>query len=63
MSCAGNPWLNTPNIDQLVVKGMSFTKAYVTNPVCSLSRFNIFSGRYQSAMNMMHNASKLDQQR
>jgi choline-sulfatase len=63
MSCAGNPWLNTPNIDQLAAEGMRFTKAYVTNPVCSPSRFSIFTGRYPSAINMRHNASILDQQR
>ncbi|WPP51983.1 sulfatase family protein [Catalinimonas niigatensis] len=61
MSCAGNKWLKTPNIDKLAAKGMRFEKAYVTNPVCSPSRFSILTGRYPTAINMRHNASKLDQ--
>ncbi len=62
MSVSGNQWLETPNMDQLAEKGMRFEKAYVTNPVCSPSRFSIFTGRYPSAIGMRHNASELHQE-
>lgn len=60
MSVAGNKWLKTPNMDKLASKGVRFENAYVTNPVCSPSRFSIFTGVYPSEINMRHNASKLD---
>jgi choline-sulfatase len=60
MSSAGNEWLETPNMDKLAMKGMRFEKAYVTNPVCSPSRFSLFTGQYPTAIDMRHNASKLD---
>nr|WKN34052.1 sulfatase-like hydrolase/transferase [Tunicatimonas sp. TK19036] len=60
MSCVGNPWLKTPNLDKLAERGMRFEKAYVTNPVCSPSRFSLFTGLYPSSINMRHNASKID---
>ena len=60
MGSAGNEWLETPNIDKLAAKGIRFEKAYVTNPVCSPSRFSLFTGHYPTAINMRHNGSKLD---
>ena len=60
MSSAGNEWLETPNIDKLAAKGMRFEKAYVTNPVCSPSRFSLFTGQFPTAINMRHNGSKID---
>lgn len=60
MSSAGNEWLETPNIDKLAVKGLRFEKAYVTNPVCSPSRFSIFTGQFPTAIAMRHNGSKID---
>lgn len=63
MSCAGNTWLKTPNIDKLAEKGMRFERAYVTNPVCSPSRFSILTGRYPSAINMRHNGSAINRKR
>ena len=60
MSCAGNTWLKTPNIDKLAQRGMRFEKAYVTNPVCSPSRFSLFTGLYPSVINMRHNGSDID---
>ncbi len=44
MSCAGNPHLNTPNMDFLAENGVRFTNAYTTYPICSPSRSAIYSG-------------------
>ena len=60
MSCAGNSWLTTPNLDKLAAKSVRFSKAYVTNPVCSPSRFSLLTGLYPSTINMRFNGSTID---
>ena len=37
---------NTPNLDELVSKGVSFRRAYATCPLCTPSRASIFTGDY-----------------
>ncbi|WP_149274376.1 sulfatase family protein [Pareuzebyella sediminis] len=49
MSCAGNKWLKTPAMDYIAEHGVRFTRAYVTNPVCSPSRMSLMTGRFPSA--------------
>jgi arylsulfatase A-like enzyme len=56
MSCSGNKGLNTPNIDSLALKGMRFTRAYCTNPVCIPSRFSLMTGRMPSTINLWSNS-------
>ena len=46
MGCAGNPYIQTPNMDKLAAGGVLFTKAYVTTPICAISRASILSGQY-----------------
>jgi arylsulfatase A-like enzyme len=46
LSCAGHPYLHTPNIDTLAKKGVRFTNAYVQSPVCGASRMSFYTGRY-----------------
>jgi arylsulfatase A-like enzyme len=41
---AGNPHMQTPNIDRLVREGTIFTNAYTPNPVCVPARHNILTG-------------------
>jgi arylsulfatase A-like enzyme len=48
MSCAGNPWLQTPAMDRLAERGVRFDRAYCTNPVCLPSRFSMITGQMPS---------------
>ncbi len=46
LSCAGHPWLMTPNLDALAARGVRFVQAYVTSGVCGPSRMSYYTGRY-----------------
>jgi arylsulfatase A-like enzyme len=46
LSCAGHPYLQTPNIDALARRGVRFTQAYVSSGVCGPSRMSYYTGRY-----------------
>jgi arylsulfatase A-like enzyme len=52
MSCAGNPYVKTPNMDSLAQSGVRFERAYVANPVCSPSRMSLLTGRMPSEIGM-----------
>jgi len=45
---ANNPSLKiaTPHIDRLSAQGVNFSEAFVTTPICAVSRASILSGRY-----------------
>lgn len=60
MSCTGNKWVNTPNLDKLASKGVRFENTSPTNPVCVPSRFSFQTGKYPSAIGMRHNDSKIN---
>ena len=44
----GQPDLATPNIDALAARGVSFSNAYATAPICAPSRAALLTGRYQN---------------
>src|ERR1041385_7909585 len=46
LSCAGHPYLKTPNIDRLPHEGVHFKNAFCTTSLCSPSRASILSGLY-----------------
>lgn len=46
LSCHGNTWLKTPNIDRLASEGIDFDQFNVLNPVCSPSRTALMTGLY-----------------
>jgi arylsulfatase A-like enzyme len=46
LSCAGHPFLSTPNIDRIAARGVRFTRAYVQSPICGASRMSTYTGRY-----------------
>src|SRR5437870_3941048 len=52
LSCAGNPYVKTPNLDSLAANGVRFERTYVTNPVCSPSRMSLMTGRMPSSIGM-----------
>ncbi len=48
LRCAGNSWVETPNLDALAARGLRFEGAYCSNPMCVPSRFSMMTGRYGS---------------
>ncbi|TDB62732.1 sulfatase [Arundinibacter roseus] len=46
----GSTFYETPAIDALAAKGMSFTNAYAACPVCSPTRASILTGKYPARM-------------
>jgi|TARA_B110000037_G_scaffold222484_1_gene297557 arylsulfatase A-like enzyme len=51
----GESEIPTPNIDRLANEGTLFTEAYVTAPVCVVSRMGLLSGQYQQRFGMYDN--------
>jgi arylsulfatase A-like enzyme len=43
---AGNPVVETPNIDALATEGVRFTQSFVTTSICCVSRATLFCGQY-----------------
>ena len=48
LGCAGNPVVQTPNVDRLAQQGLRFTHACVTTPICGVSRASLFTGQWMS---------------
>ena len=46
MGCAGNPIVQTPNLDRLAADGLRFTEAYTEVPVCVPARAGLITGQY-----------------
>jgi len=46
MSCAGHPFLRTPNLDALAEKGTRFARAYTPSPICVPARAAFATGRH-----------------
>lgn len=46
LSCAGNRFLKTPNLDRIAEEGVRFAQAFVTNSLCSPSRATALTGLY-----------------
>jgi arylsulfatase A-like enzyme len=44
VAALGNPHIYTPNLDRLVRRGISFSKAYATCPICIPARYTIRTG-------------------
>ncbi|HJD41447.1 MAG TPA: sulfatase-like hydrolase/transferase, partial [Candidatus Mediterraneibacter quadrami] len=48
MGCAGNPDVQTPNLDRLAANGVRFDEFYCASPVCSPARASIVTGKIPS---------------
>jgi arylsulfatase A-like enzyme len=48
MGCAGNPIIQTPNMDAMANDGVRFANTFVTTSICASSRASIFSGQWTS---------------
>lgn len=44
LGCYGHPLVKTPNIDRLATKGTRFANAFVSHPICWVSRTTILTG-------------------
>jgi len=58
-SCYGEMTIQSPNIDGLSGSGVRFTKAFVTGPICSISRSALITGRYQTSLGVQNHRSSV----
>lgn len=55
LSCTGNQWVSTPNLDALAEESVRFDNNYCTNPVCCPSRFSLLTGMYPGDIGVRNN--------
>lgn len=60
LACYGTPVVKTPNLDNMASKGIRFTNAYSTAPVCSPSRSAIITGMFQTSIGAHNHRSHRD---
>ena len=58
---SGHPNAKTPNIDRLAKRGVSFTRAYCSAPLCNPSRISLLTGVAPSKSDVYGNGEKLRQ--
>lgn len=56
-SCYGETTIRTPNVDALASQGTRFARAFVTAPICSISRSALLTGCYQTSINCQNHRS------
>ena len=63
MSCMGNKWLKTPNMDRIAEMGYRFERVYSANPVCMPSRFSLLTGHYASEVGVKENTQNYNEEK
>lgn len=58
-SCYGEKTISTPNVDALANRGTRFARAFVTAPICSISRSALITGNYQTAYGLQNHRSSV----
>src|SRR5688572_16643005 len=56
-ACYGETTIRTPNVDRLAAEGVKFERAFVTGPICSISRSALLTGMYQTSIGAHHHRS------
>ena len=56
---AGHPVVQTPNLDRLASRGVTFTNAYCNAPLCSPSRQSFMAGLYPHRIGMWNNCCSM----
>ena len=59
LSCHGNKFVNTPNIDRLAKRSIDFSKSYTPDPICCPARASWATGRFPSEHNVVKNNRQL----
>jgi arylsulfatase A-like enzyme len=59
LGCNGHPMVRTPHSDVLAAEGVTFTRAYVNNPVCMPSRATLLTGKTPRQHGLLTNGCRL----
>lgn len=59
MGCAGADWVHTPNLDALAARGVRFSQAYCSYPLCGPSRMSFLTGLHPYRNGMHTNEESL----
>lgn len=63
MSCAGNKYVHTPNMDRIAENGYLFSNTYCSNPVSMPSRFSLMTGQFSSKVRLKNNTVTVKRER
>lgn len=55
MSCVGNGFVETPNLNAIAETGVRFTKAICNSPLCAPSRAALAAGKYPHRLGLLDN--------
>lgn len=60
LGCAGDPLVQTPNLDRLAASGVMMDSAYCASPICVPSRSSLLTGRHPFENQVWTNSHILD---